>query len=198
MSINRAAMAATLQHQCQQALATSATNNALNSLFAANSLSFSPISVQLLQQAGEVNASSPLHVALSFNAEHVLPVTNSNTALIAATAANERVLQCRITTQFGALPANAALHMLDIIAEQIEQALSDDDSAKPWLAAQLLHTDFDFKSGADGLIHGSMAQHFRLNYVLHREEVCTAVPVKAVYLSKHGGPHELVATLPTD
>jgi hypothetical protein len=111
-------------------------------------------------------------------------------------AGQPRQLQLSVQTQ--ALPAasTAVLQSLDSLAESIEVAFGETDEATLWMNLRPRRTTFTYSAANDEL-SATMTQHFVLEYLVLREEVCPAVPVTEVYLSTQGGPHELVAALPT-
>jgi hypothetical protein len=89
----------------------------------------------------------------------------------------------------------ALMQSLDALAEKIELALEDKETASLWMTIAPQRTDFAFTSSAEGLAV-TMTQRFELSYLVLREEVCTAPAITEVYLGNEGGPHELVAKIP--
>lgn len=199
MSINRAAIAAQLLQQLQQALNTTAVNTKLADVLQVTPTQLTPLAIYLLQPpTSSSDANMPATVTLHISDEQVADSSAANNVPAGFTPGFGRKLQMSVVTQFKPTAANAALQLLDIIAEQVELVFDDDENAKPWLQTQLRHTDFAFEATDTASVKGQMTQYFSVSYHLQREEVCTAVRPKEVYLSKHGGPYELVASLPAD
>jgi hypothetical protein len=171
MPINRAAIFRQLLFQLQNSLADSAEV----SLLRHNTTPTNP-------------ASKPL-VVLKLGAE-----------TLASELEFGRQLQLTVETQISPTTPTVELVLLDTLdtlAEAIELAFIDQDEAHLWMNIMPQKTDFAFTSSAEGMAV-TMSQTFELSYLVIREEVCTAPAITEVYLSKQGGPHELVATLPAD
>ncbi len=167
MSINRAAILAQLKLQLEQKLLDSAE-------------------VSLLAVPSAPSAKP--QVVLHLGEEAIEGNKNSN-------AGQTRQLLLSIQTQAIPAASDVVLQALDSLAEGIEVALSDKDEVTLWTSLEAQKTTFVYSSDND-VFSATMTQHFMLEYLVLREEVCPAVPINEIYLSTQGGPHELVATLP--